>query len=496
MTKLEGWRIGFVVFMLFAATAIASPAQTFTTLASFDGIDGAFPLAGLVQGRDGNYYGITANGGTNRSVCVNDCGTVFKITPAGTLTTLYSFCAQTGCPDGSLPYAGLVQGTDGSFYGTTAYGGNGGNSKSCGDYGCGTIFRITPAGTLTTLYRFCAQTGCPDGSYPNGLVQGADGNFYGTTYYGGTRNNGTVFKITPSGTLTTLHNLFRNGKGPSGLIQASDGNFYGMTSGSPTKYPNGSVFKITRRGKLTTLTNFTCTQTGCAYGSYPSGLVQGTDGNFYGTTASGGAYYNGTVFKITPSGTLTTLYSFCAQTGCPDGNDPNGLLQAADGNFYGTTNGGGTGCSFTGPCGTVFKITPSGTLTTLYSFCTQTGCPDGSGPNGLLQATDGNFYGTTASGGASGTCGGCGTIFGLATGLGPFVSFVRGSGKVGAKAEILGQGFTGTSAVSFNGTAAHFVVHSDTYLMATVPQGATTGYVTVTTPGGTLQSNLVFRVTK
>jgi uncharacterized repeat protein (TIGR03803 family) len=174
-------------------------------------------------------------------------------------------------------------------------------------------------------------------------------------------------------------------------------------------------------------------------------------------------------------------------------------VQATDGNFYGTTSGGGAACYSDTGCGTVFQITPAGKLTTLYSFCTSGYplCADGISPDGLAQATNGNFYGTTPQGGASTACGdGCGTIFSLATGLGPFVSFVRSSGKVGANVEILGQGFRGTTGVSFNGTAANFVVHSHTYLTATVPQGATTGVVNVTTPDGTRQSNLVFRVTK
>jgi uncharacterized repeat protein (TIGR03803 family) len=226
---------------------------------------------------------------------------------------------------------------------------------------------------------------------------------------------------------------------------------------------------------------------------YYVSLVQGTDGNFYGTTSLGGINNNsGTVFKITPTGTLTTIYAFCSQSNCTDGQQPYaGLVLGTDGNFYGTTASGGSN-----DWGTVFKITPTGMLTTLYSFCAQTGCRDGILPFGaLLQATDGTFYGTTQNGGDSSYCNeGCGTIFGLSMGLGRFVSFVRSAGKVGATAQILGQGFTGTTGVSFNGTGANFVVHSDTYLTATVPQGATTGFVTVATPGGTLQSNVVFRV--
>jgi len=482
---------------LWLTTATAAPAQTFKSLVSFDGTNGVGPeYVSLVQGRDGNYYGTTVNGGAYYGERCSDagCGTVFKITPGGTLTTVYSFCSLSGCPDGAEPSAGLVLGTDGNFYGTT-YGG--GVNSGCA--GCGTVFKITPAGKLTTLYSFCALSGCADGELPYaGLVQATNGNFYGTTFSGGTNDGcgngsgcGTIFKITPAGKLTTLHSFCSqtncsDGAAPyAGLVQATNGNFYGTTRGYGSG--PGTVFEITPAGKLTTLYAF-CSQSGC--GTYPlAGLVQGTDGNFYGTTESGGAYDRGIVFKVTPTGKLTTLYSFCSETPyCTDGTYPlAGLVQGTDGNFYGTTSAGGAN-----GYGTVFKITPKGKLTTLYSFCSQTGCTDGQMPSGgVFQATDGTFYGTTYFGGSSGV----GTVFSLSMGLGPFVSFVRNSGKVGANVEILGQGFTGTTSVSFNGTAAQFKVVSATYLTATVPNGATTGTVTVTTPGGTLNSNVIFRVT-
>ena len=174
-------------------------AGTLTTLHSFTWYDGASPVGALVQGSDGNLYGTTYGGGAEPRV-----GTVFKITPGGTLTTLYSFCAQANCTDGQQPYAGLVRGSDGNFYGTTLEGGaNTGCSLGAGS--CGTVFKITPGGALTTLHSFCAQAGCADGGNPYaGLVQGSDGNFYGTTFERGANGYGTVFKITPAGTLTTL----------------------------------------------------------------------------------------------------------------------------------------------------------------------------------------------------------------------------------------------------------------------------------------------------
>jgi uncharacterized repeat protein (TIGR03803 family) len=194
---------------------------------------------------------------------------------------------------------------------------------------------------------------------------------------------------------------------------------------------------------------------------------------------------NGRVFKMTPSGTLTTLYGF------PEPAGPSALVQATDGNFYGTTAGGGANEN-----GTVFQITPSGMLTTLYSFCPQSGCADGSGPEaGLVQGTDGNFYGTASGGG---NCGepvlDCGTVFSLSTGLGPFVETLPSSGKVGNAVTILGTNLTGATSVTFKGTAAVFTVVSSSEITTTVPAGATSGIVRVVTPGGTLSSNVPFRV--
>ncbi len=357
------------------------PMQSYTVLHHFTSASGAHPYAGLVQAADGNFYGTTADGGGHSA------GTVFKITPAGALTTLYSFCSQVNCADGLLPQAGLVKGSDGNFYGTTAYGGANND---------GTVFVITPAGVLTTLYSFDSA----DGANPvAGLVEGNDGDFYGTTYGGGTRDRGTVFKITPSGGLTTLYNFCTksgcsDGIFPrTGLVQAADGNFYGTTDGGGI-YHRGSVFMITPIGAFTSLHSFNLTD-----GANPdAGLVQGTDGNFYGTTSAGGIHEWGTVFKITPGGTVTTLHGFTST----DGSNPvAGLVQATDGNFYGTTNGGGAHTR-----GTIFQITPGGTLTTLYSFS----FTDGSSPMaGLVQATDGKFYGTTYAGGGHNF----GTVFSL-----------------------------------------------------------------------------------
>jgi uncharacterized repeat protein (TIGR03803 family) len=476
--KLNWGKRANVVLLLCVATA--SPAQTFKTLHSFDGTDGSYSQAGLVQATNGNLYGTTnvtpkKGSGANRYGTVfQKYGTVFKISTSGALTTLHGF----GFTDGSLPYAGLVQATDGNFYGTASGG---------GAHRTGTVFKITPSGTLTTLHSFCSKSGCTDGESPHaGLVQATDGNFYGTTSSGGANGAGTVFKISPSGTLTTLHSFCSqsgctDGSMPqAGLVQATNGNFYGTTSsGGANGF--GTVFKISPSGTLTTL--YTFCSGGCTDGLSPyAGLVQATDGNFYGTTSSSGARgYYGTVFKITPSGALTTLYTFDYGT---DGASPfAGLVQATDGNFYGTTSLGGANVYY----GTVFKITPSGALTTLYSFAGT----DGASPfAGLVQATNGNFYGTTSSGGANGD----GTVFSLSVGLGRFVETLPTSGKVGAAVKILGTNLTGATGVSFNGTAATFKVVSSSEITTTVPAGATSGFVKVMTPTKTLKSNVAFRV--
>ena len=368
--------------------------------------DGANPNKALFQGTDGNFYGATTAGGAGAG---GQYGTVFQITPSGVLTTLHSFCSQSNCADGMLPSA-LIQASDGNFYGTTRQGGVGAFDPY------GTVFQITPSGTLTTLYNFCSQSNCTDGFFPDAaLIQASDGNFYGTTSQGGVDGYGTVFKIplSPGDTLTTIHSIVCSSEScPEGyapetaLVQATDGNFYGTTLYSAYT-TQGSVFQVTPSGTFTGLYTF-CHTSGCPDGAIPNAaLVQGTDGNLYGTTEKGGAYAQGTVFQITPSGTLTTLYSFCATSGCPDGASPYAaLVQGRGGVFYGTTYSGGAYNK-----GSVFQITSSGALTTLYSFCATSGCPDGASPYAaLIQATDGKLYGTTYSGGANNY----GTVFKIA----------------------------------------------------------------------------------
>jgi len=469
-----------VLWLLASATLSAAQTDagtnagtTFTTLHSFNVADGTLPFAGLVQGTNGSLYGTTYYGGAQNS------GEVFEITTAGTLTTLYSLCSASDCADGEYTYATPIQASSGNFYGTTYLGGTN---------DLGTVFSVSPSGKLTTLHSFNGT----DGSEPLAGVVLANGNIYGTTNSGGANNSGTVFKVTPSGTFTTLHSFCSqsgcpDGSGPfAGLVLGTDGNLYGTTYVGGV-HGKGAVFKITPGGSLTTLHSF-CSQTGCTDGAFPqTGLVQASNGILYGTTIIGGAYGSGTIFSITTSGKLTTLYNVCSQNGCPNGNylyAP--LIQATDGNLYGIMQVGGASNH-----GTIFKITTSGTLTTLYSFCSQSNCADGAYPaGGLLQDTSGNLYGTTADGGTNGK----GTVFSLSLGLSPFVEAQPGFGKVGTAIKILGTNLTGATSVTFNGTAASFKVVSSSEITTTVPVGATTGVVQVTTGSGTLTSNLPFRV--
>jgi uncharacterized repeat protein (TIGR03803 family) len=373
----------------------------------FDNTDGAGPSGGVILGTDGNFYGTTAGGGSA------GLGVLYKISPSGLYTVLHEF---TGGSDGSFPVAAPIEASDGNFYGTTEFAAN---------FVGATIYKYTPSGVFTTIDSFDNAT---VSSIAASLVQGTDGNLYGAGYYGGANNCGSIFKINRSGTLLRLFSFFcgNGGANPIGLMQASDGNLYGTTQGS--KGNDSTVFKMDQRGKVTILHTFTGSR---IEGKFPEGgLVQATDGNLYGSTSLGGSGDNGTLYQITTDGAYTQLYSFPKNIG----------------------------------------VQPMGAL---------------------LQDTNGLFYGTTLAGGASGI----GSVFSLNMGLGPFVAFVRPTGGVGHAAQILGQGLTGATSVTFNSVAAtSFTVVNDTYMTAVVPIGATTGKVIVTTPGGTLTSNVNFRI--
>jgi uncharacterized repeat protein (TIGR03803 family) len=361
-----------VVFAFVSSIIRVANGQTLTTLHIFVGTDGSAPGGILAQGTNGDIYGITTAGGAHPN-----WGTVYEISPSGTFTSLWSF---TGGVDGGAPAGGIIRETDGNLYGTTQ---SGGGDSNC--LGCGTVFRITSSNIFTNLHSFGSLDGAAWPSAP--LAQGSDGYLYGTTWKGGNTNLnggtglGVVFRMSTDGSFTNLHVFTGNdGFNPNGpLVQSTDGNFYGTTEyggylNLNTDLGYGTVFRISPTGDFTNLLLFTG---GASDGGVPiSGLTRGVDGNFYGTTTSGGTGNQGTAFRITPSGTLTTL---CSQPSCTDGTLPSGLTQGSDGNFYGTTLNG-----------SLFRITPDGTLTNLY--------PVG-GPffhHGLfMQGADGCFYGVT-----------------------------------------------------------------------------------------------------
>jgi uncharacterized repeat protein (TIGR03803 family) len=466
---------GFALAVLTFSLAVCAPAQTFTTLASFDGVNDSSPFDSLIQSTNGNFYA-TAFGGAHRE------GTVFEVSPEGKVTNFYNFCSLTNCADGAYPLAPLILGADGNFYGTTEVGGANGN---------GTIFKLTFDGKLTTLYSFCSLSSCADGYGTAGLIQGRDGNFYGTLSNGGANLYGVFFELTSSGTFKILHNFCSLSDCADGRLpyappmQGSNGNFYGTTYYGGGSGGWGVIYEITPTGTYKVLHD-SCSQFKCADGGRPNGLAQDGSGNVYGTTSQGGGgncssyYFCGTIFKITPTRQYVVLHTF-------DGDLPNaGLALANDGNLYGITWSGGAGGG-----GNIFSITPEGIFTSLYSFCSEVGCIQPRA-NGLFQGTNGVLYGTTQQGGQYKA----GEAFSLSNNLSPLVETVPVAGKVGKRVIILGNGLTGSTSVTFNGVAAAFTVESDTYIKATVPTGATTGTVSVVTPSGTLNSNPQFVVTK
>ncbi|WP_162560238.1 choice-of-anchor tandem repeat GloVer-containing protein [Methylotetracoccus oryzae] len=544
-------RVTFGLGLALAVSAMAN-AATLTDLHDFDfSNDGGSPwfTGQLAQGRDGSLYGTTPSGGSY------DAGTAFKLTPAGTFTKLHDFDSTN---DGKNPWGGLILGKDGNFYGTTAYG---------GVNNFGTVFKMTPAGAITILHTY---TGLDGQATPAPPTQGRDGNLYGTTAYGGTDSLGSVYKLTPGGNYTTIFSFPRytaQGNYPQGalpyapLIQGTDGAFYGTTTaGGSGGAGTGTVFKVTTAGVVSTVYNFDI-----AHGRRPySPVVQGTDGNLYGTTTEGGTAGRGVAFKLTLKGAITVLYNFDGTSTASRANGYTpyaGLVQGSDGNFYGTTYSGGIRNS-----GTLFRITPAGDFAIQASFNGTNGAHSQGTP---LLHTNGRIYGLSQSGGTfsvgtvysldvgapgfiapipnaakagtsvgllgavGGTTGvsfngvnasfsGTGNTFrttvvpaGAATGLikvttptgtpqtlkafqqlPTLTAFGPASGAVGSAVILTGSGLTQTTKVTFGGgKIASFVVNSAEQITATVPAGATTAKIAVTTKGGSVNSAMAFNVT-
>lgn len=474
MTKFVSLKVSLIVLAFWLAS-VGSSAQTLTTLYSFGGSDGEI-ATGLVQGLDGNFYGTTAFGGTNHEMGTSykitpdgiftlisntgsagsdnlilandgnlygvtltggttDRGTLFKETTDGVVTTLYSFCSRPHCKDGMAPVGSLLQADDGNFYGTTDFGGSGPYCTL--DDGCGVVFRFTPEGEFTLLYSFCTLPNCADGNEPqSALIEGPDRVLYGTTTSGGRDGDGTVFQFASPRTSTTLHSFrYSDGTIPyAGVVLGAGGTLYGAASAGGTSDCGenlnrcGTIYSISAEGQ------FEVKSLTLAEGAEPyDSLLLATDGNFYGPTSQGGSFGNGSIIKVTPSGQITNVYNFCTLPKCADGASPSGAL---------------------------------------------------------IQGTDGKLYGTTAGSGANRN----GTVFSLDIGLGPFIKTVPIAGKPASSVFILGNNLTGTTSVTFNGTPATFTVVTATEIKTTVPAGASSGTVQVTTPSGTLNSNVNFQV--
>ncbi len=454
--------------------AVRAQAQTLTYLATFNGVDGSGPST-VIQATDGNFYGTTAGAGEGDG----SVGNIVRITPTGEISSIYSFCSQPHCADGQLPETPPILGNDGNLYGVTWGGGSDLNNGA----GWGTVYKVTLDGQLTTLYTFCVVSCVDDGGNPSGLMQAADGNFYGTTLIGGEFGAGNLFKITPTGGFTVVHNFCSlancaDGDEPgSAPIQGLDGSLIGTTRGGGT-HGGGVVYALSPFGTFNVVHTFFCSNGPCPRGSDPNGVVQDAAGNLFGTTLFGGSAGEGTAFEVTSTHQFKLLHSFTYGAG----TDPNTLTLGNDGNFYGTTEG-------IDGYGTIYQITPAGAYTTLHNF-TYGG---GTVPyTSLYQAPDGNFYGAIEYYGINSN----GAEYSFNYNLGPLVQTVPLRGLAGTSVNIVGNGLTGSSSVTFNGVEAAFTVESDTSIKATVPAGAKTGKVSVVTPSGTLNSNPQFVVAK
>jgi len=414
-------RAGLTLAILLMSLVLASqPAhsQTFSVLYSFTGKngDGADPMAGLVRDAAGNFYGVTSGGGSGGA------GTVFKLSMgqdgAWTETILHRF---EGGSDGAFPLGRLVLDLEGNLYGTTSG-------------VAGTVFKLTPSGEKTVLYTFCSVANCADGASPNGgLVRDGSGNLYGTTALGGNsafcpEGCGGVFKVTKTGEEVVLYSFCSiancaDGSFPIGgdgffndetLVRDGLGNLYGTTpTGGDAAFCSddrgcGTVFKVSKDGKETVLHSF-CSSAKCADGSYPEvGLIQDAASNLYGTTSDGGAHIRyGTVYQVNAAGDETVLYSFHGRAAVGQVS-PSSLALDAAGNLYGTTAHGGAFNS-----GSVFTVTTAGRARILYSF---NNASDGGEPQGgLVLDSAGNLYGTASAGNLQDCNGnGCGIVFELA----------------------------------------------------------------------------------
>jgi uncharacterized repeat protein (TIGR03803 family) len=454
---------------MFVGAATPAQAQTPTVLHGFSDVptDACEPQNNIVQGRDGNMYGIGLYCGTNNT------GAVYKISPTGAESLVYNFPSNF-----SFCFSGLTIASDGNFYGT-CFSTPGGN---------GSIFRLTPAGAFTDLHDFTGVNGDTEPIYAP--IQAANGNLYGVTgYY--PYSCGNVYEFTPAGVYKNLHTFSGSDCGPaSSLIQASDGNFYGTLYSCSNNGTIGCVYKVTAAGVFTEVYDFSASS-----GYDPcTGVIQGKDGNLYGATNEGAANNFGSIYRLTTGGVFTDLHNFNQSTdaSCIDnvGRTNVNLLQVTDGSLYGVNGAYGPTDN-----GSIYKLTPAGVFTV---FLFPNPAVDGDAPlSTLIQNTNGLVYGTTPAGGPT-SCPSCfGVFFSVATGDAAFVNLepTQRTALVGARVGMFGQGFSSSSVVKFGGVASASVTRSgSTYLTAAVPVGAKTGAVTVTTGSTTLTSAQTFKV--
>ncbi|HXM99653.1 MAG TPA: choice-of-anchor tandem repeat GloVer-containing protein [Candidatus Dormibacteraeota bacterium] len=452
----------------------AFPCDINTTLCP----DGAMP-GSLIQASDGNFYGSTSS--SNDGSTQAQGGTIFKISPGGTFTLLFTFRPdQSGAfLNGTNPSL-FAEGTAGFLYGIA----NGGAHDQ------GLVFKISKAGAFKILHSFCVLANCADGASPVSAVQGSDGNFYGVTQSGGSTQGacapngcGTIFRITSAGAFSVLHQLESNeGRTPLGIIQGADGNFYGTTSqGFGGQISFGAAFRFTLAGGYSILHNI-------HYPQKPiTGLVQAADGTLYGASAVLGSANPKFIFSLSPSGAFQNIFQLTIDHGeIPLSN----LLQASDGNLWGAAERGGMGGA-----GTVFAVSPSGAFLHTVSF----GGMSGASPNSLIQGADGKLYGTASGGGrdARGNLA-FGTVFTIDAKLPPpqptIAAFTPTHGKVNSQVMLRGNHFVGASAVSVHGVKAAFKVLNANFITVIVPQGATSGAIAITNPGGTATSATRFTV--
>ena len=456
--------LGCAMLALVGSGAVHS--ATLSAVHTFKLADGshAREFSILAQGRDGNIYGTTPEGGSY------GYGTAFKLTPEGAFTKLHDF---DGINDGRRPDGGLTLGKDGYFYGTSSRG---------GAFDEGVVFKMTPVGAITVLHHFgpIAPSGRGDGRFPaSAPIQGRDGNLYGTTFGGGAYGSGTIYKISRDGTFALLFSFLNDpsaGLAPLGyyprapLLQGRDGALYGTTTYGTNATGSGVVFRVTTGGAASTLYAFRGSD-----GAYPHGpLVEGTDGNLYGTTSSGGSLGGGTVYKLTKAGMLTTLHEF-ASSSIAGYSTYAGLVQASNGNFYGVTS-----TNSKSGAGKLFEVTPSGGYTQQASFGYQPGATPYATP---FLHTNGKIYGLTYAGSSFGH----GAVYSVDLGAPGLINAVPSAAKAGATVVLLGAVADATG-VSFGGENATFSGTGSTYRTAVVPKGAATGHITLMTPTGSVQT--------